>query len=67
MAAAYLVATGQADPLDATVQNLAVGPPSLEQIAFSLGLSATDADRPPMPMVVVSRVLDAPRRFFTRF
>jgi len=67
MAAAYLVATGQANGLDATVQNLAVGPPSLEQIAFSLGLSGTDADKPPLPVVVVSRVLDAPRRFLTRF
>jgi len=66
MAAAYLVATGQANGLDATVQNLAVGPPSLEQIAFSLGLSGTDADRPPLPVVAVSRILDAPRRFFTQ-
>jgi protein tyrosine phosphatase (PTP) superfamily phosphohydrolase (DUF442 family) len=65
MAAAYLVATGQADGLDATVQNLTVGPPSLEQLAFSAGLSRTDADRPPLPVVVVSRVLDAPRRLFT--
>jgi hypothetical protein len=67
MAAAYLVGTGQASPLDSTIQNLSVGPPSLEQLAFSIGLSATDADRPPLPIVVVSRVLDAPRRFFTQF
>ncbi len=66
MAAAYLVATGQATGVDATIANLAVGPPSLEQIAFSLGLSGTDADRPPLPIVAVSRVLDAPRRFFTQ-
>jgi protein tyrosine phosphatase (PTP) superfamily phosphohydrolase (DUF442 family) len=66
MAAAYLVATGQANGLDATVQNLAVGPPSLEQIAFSLGLSGTDADPPPLPVVAISRILDAPRRFFTQ-
>jgi protein tyrosine phosphatase (PTP) superfamily phosphohydrolase (DUF442 family) len=66
MAAAYLVATGQASGLDATVQNLAVGPPSLEQIAFSLGLSRNDADRPPLPIMVVSRILDGPRRFFTQ-
>jgi len=67
MAAAYLVGTGQASPLDSTIQNLSVGPPSLEQLAFSMGLSATDADRPPLPIVAVSRVLDAPRRFFTQF
>jgi protein tyrosine phosphatase (PTP) superfamily phosphohydrolase (DUF442 family) len=66
MAAAYLVATGQASSVDATLQNLTVGPPSLEQIAFSLGLSRADADRPPLPIVAVSRVLDAPRRFFTQ-
>jgi protein tyrosine phosphatase (PTP) superfamily phosphohydrolase (DUF442 family) len=65
MAAAYLVGTGQATGVDATVQNLAVGPPSLEQLAFSLGLSGTDADRPPLPIVAISRILDAPRRFFT--
>jgi protein tyrosine phosphatase (PTP) superfamily phosphohydrolase (DUF442 family) len=65
MAAAYLVGTGQANGVDATVQNLAVGPPSLEQLAFSLGLSGTDADRPPLPIVAISRILDAPRRFFT--
>jgi protein tyrosine phosphatase (PTP) superfamily phosphohydrolase (DUF442 family) len=66
MAAAYLVGTGQASGFDTTIQNLSVGPPSLEQIAFSMGLSGTDADRPPLPIVVVSRVLDAPRRFFTQ-
>jgi protein tyrosine phosphatase (PTP) superfamily phosphohydrolase (DUF442 family) len=67
MSAAYLVATGQASPLRATIRNLAVGPPSLEQIAFSLGLSRTDADSAPLPVVAVSRILDAPRRIFTQF
>jgi protein tyrosine phosphatase (PTP) superfamily phosphohydrolase (DUF442 family) len=66
MAAAYLVATGQASGLDATVENLAVGPPSLEQIAFSMGLSGTDADRPPLPLTILSRILDGPRRLFTQ-
>ena len=66
MAAAYLVATGQANGLDATVENLAVGPPSLEQLAFSMGLSGTDADRPPLPVTIVSRILDGPRRLFTQ-
>jgi len=67
MAAAYLVATGQTDGIDATIQNLAVGPPSLEQIAFSLSLAGTDADPPPLPVKIVSRILDGPRRLFTRF
>ena len=67
MAAAYLVATGQASGLRATIRNLAVGPPSLEQIAFSLQLSGADADGPPLPVVAVSRLLDAPRRIFTQF
>ncbi len=39
---------------------LAVGPPSLEQIVFVLGLP--DRVRPPRIAVVISRVLDAPRR-----
>ena len=67
MAAAYLVATGQASALRATVRNLAIGPPSLEQLAFSLSLTADDADGAPLPIVAVSRILDAPRRLWSRF
>jgi protein-tyrosine phosphatase len=66
MSAAYLVKTGQATPSEALKRNLSVGPPSLEQLAFSMRLSGADADRPPLPIVVASRVLDAPRRFFTQ-
>jgi protein tyrosine phosphatase (PTP) superfamily phosphohydrolase (DUF442 family) len=65
MAAAYLVVTGQASGLRATVRNLAVGPPSLEQIAFTAGLQGSDVDRAPLPIVAVSRVLDAPRRIWS--
>jgi protein-tyrosine phosphatase len=62
MAAAYLVATGQATPDQALRRNLAVGPPSLEQMAFVRGLGDGEMDRPGFMVVAVSRVLDAPRR-----
>lgn len=66
MAAAYLVSTGQASPEEALQRNLSVGPPSLEQIAFSAGLSGGDDVRRPAPVLVaVSRALDAPRRIWT--
>lgn len=63
MAATYLVKTGQASPGAALRRNLAVGPPSLEQVAFV----ADGVERPPTPLVAVSRVLDAPRRLWSRF
>ena len=44
VAAAYLVATGQASGVRATLRNLSVGPPSLEQIAFTTRLQG-DARR----------------------
>lgn len=59
MAAAYLVATGQVSGAGALARNLAVGPPSLEQMAF-----AVSSDRPPVSVVAVSRFLDAPRRLW---
>lgn len=68
MAAAYLVQTGQATPAEALERNLRVGPPSLEQIAFSAGLGDDGQIRRPGPIVVaVSRVLDAPRRIWSGF
>ena len=63
VAAAYLVATGQSDEWTALRRNLAVGPPSLEQLAFVAGLD--DGDRPSAVLVAVSRVLDAPRRIWS--
>jgi protein tyrosine phosphatase (PTP) superfamily phosphohydrolase (DUF442 family) len=63
MVAAYLVATGQTDEWTALRRNLAVGPPSLEQLAFVAGLD--DGDRPGALLVAVSRVLDAPRRIWS--
>lgn len=70
MAAAYLVSTGQADGWAAMQQNLAVGPPSLEQLAFAARLDADELtndeqiDRPGPIIVALSRALDAPRRIW---
>lgn len=65
MAAAYLVATGQASGIEATIRNLSVGPPSLEQIAFSVRLAGDRAEHANAALVAVSRLLDAPRRLWT--
>lgn len=64
MVAAYLVATGQSNEWTAMRRNLAVGPPSLEQLAFVAGLN--DGDRPNPVLVAASRMLDAPRRLWSR-
>lgn len=64
LVAAYLVETGQSDEWTAMRRNLAVGPPSLEQLAFVAGLD--DGDRPGPLLTSVSRVLDAPRRLWSR-
>jgi protein tyrosine phosphatase (PTP) superfamily phosphohydrolase (DUF442 family) len=66
MVAAYLVETGHASGLSAMRGNLSVGPPSLEQLAFAASLEPGDVDSPPATLVAVSRVLDAPRRVWTR-
>jgi protein-tyrosine phosphatase len=67
MAGSYLVATGQATSKEALQRNLAVGPPSLEQVAFVSALDGSDVDRPAGALVAVSRVLDAPRRLWSRY
>lgn len=65
MSAAYLVKAGRATPSEAVRRNLSVGPPSLEQLAFSAGLSANGVVSRPAPlMVAISRTLDAPRRIW---
>jgi protein-tyrosine phosphatase len=66
MVAAYLVETGRANGVGAMFGNLSVGPPSLEQLAFAASLDRGSVERPPAPLVAVSRVLDAPRRMWTR-
>ncbi len=67
MAAAYLVASGQASGRDAMLLNLAVGPPSLEQLVFARGLEGSDLDRPHAVVAAFSRFLDAPRRMWSRW
>ena len=64
MAAAYAVARGGSG-WEAMRANLAVGPPSLEQLAFAVSLDTGERVTRPNPAVVaVSRTLDAPRRIW---
>jgi len=63
MTAAYQLAVGGAGGPGTARQNLAVGPPSLEQIAFA----ASGGRRPPVAVTALSRVLDAPRRIWHDF
>ncbi|MGW0707627.1 protein-tyrosine phosphatase family protein [Streptomyces sp. NPDC002643] len=66
MAAAYLVRTGQADSSAAVWRNLSVGPPSIEQIYYGLSLEQDRATaKPPLPVVAMSRFVDAPRRIWS--
>ena len=64
MAAAYLVETEQASSLQAARRNLAIGPPSLEQLAFAARLDDDAKGRPGAVLTLISRVLDAPRRIW---
>jgi protein-tyrosine phosphatase len=66
MAASYLVLTGKASGAEAVQRNLAIGPPSLEQIAFAASLDEGEEAGGFSPLTVVSRVLDAPRRLLVR-
>jgi protein-tyrosine phosphatase len=66
VAAAYLVATGQASGVRATLRNLSVGPPSLEQIAFTSRFQRHGGKNANVVVVAASRMLDAPRRIWTR-
>jgi len=61
MAGAYLLRNGQASRPTAVARNLAVGPPSIEQLAF---VGAGALEHPAWPLVAVSRVADAPRRLW---
>jgi protein tyrosine phosphatase (PTP) superfamily phosphohydrolase (DUF442 family) len=65
MVGTYLVTSGEARPSQAVRRNLAVGPPSLEQIAYVAGLG-DGPDRPSPAITALSRTLDAPRRLFSR-
>ncbi len=65
--AAYLVRSGQATAGKALLGSLAVGPPSLEQLAFMAGLNREGVvGRPAWPLVAVSRLLDGPRVLWGR-
>ena len=65
MAAVYLVQSGEQSPGTAVRRNLAVGPPSIEQIYYGLSLGRGRLRQPPFPVVAVSRLLDAPRRMWS--
>ncbi len=67
MVGAYLVANGESNGAGALRRNLAVGPPSLEQVAFVANLEGHELDRPNPLVTSVSRVLDAPRRLWSRY
>lgn len=67
MVASYLVKTGEESPSMAVRRNLAVGPPSIEQVYYGLNLSPAKAEQPPLPVVVLSRLVDAPRRIMSYF
>lgn len=65
MAAVYRVSRGGGGGWSAMRANLAVGPPSLEQLAYAAALDAGEApERPNAALVAMSRTLDAPRRIF---
>jgi len=66
MVGAYEVAKGEVSARDALRQNLAVGPPSLEQIAFVARMGDGSPEKPGTLITAVSRVLDAPRRLWSR-
>lgn len=61
MAGAYLVARGEGSTASLR-QNLAVGPPSLEQIAYVGSLDREGPERPSAVITAASRLLDFPRR-----
>jgi len=66
MSAAYLVASGRATGAEAVERNLAVGPPSVEQLVFTFLLAGGNVRRPPAPVAAFSRAVDGPRRFWVR-
>ena len=67
MVGAYQVAEGEVSGAAALRRNLAVGPPSLEQIAFVAAMDEDRLGKPGAMLTAVSRVLDAPRRMWSRW
>jgi len=66
MVGAYQVSYGELSGRAALRRNLAVGPPSLEQIAFVGRMGGGLPEKPGTMVTAVSRVLDAPRRLWSR-
>jgi protein-tyrosine phosphatase len=67
MVGAYQVSQGELSRGTVLRRNLAVGPPSLEQIAFVARMGDGQTEKPGAVLTAVSRVLDAPRRIWSRF
>lgn len=65
MAAAYLVEREGESSWEALRRNLEVGPPSLEQIVYAVTADGDGPGSPSAPVSALSRVLDAPRRWWT--
>ena len=64
MAGAYLVGKGELNSRGALRRNLAVGPPTLEQLSFVANLGDEVAPRPPAMVTAFSRLIDSPRRLY---
>lgn len=66
MAATYLVEEGETSSWEALGRNLAVGPPSFEQIVYAASLQDDHQPEQPSAWVEgVSRVFDGPRRIWS--
>jgi protein tyrosine phosphatase (PTP) superfamily phosphohydrolase (DUF442 family) len=66
MLAAYRVRTGQASWGEALIDNLAVGPPSLQQLAFMAASGRPELRAPGKIVTAASITLDGPRRIWSR-
>ena len=65
MVSAFLVTTGQATGSQAMMRSLAVGPPSLEQLAFEYDMGRkSNYSQPHLAVRVISRVFCEPRLLF---
>lgn len=65
MVAAYRVMSGATDGRTVLRDNLAVGPPSLEQLSYMVNATVDHPGRPHPVLVGASRMLDAPRRMLS--
>ncbi|WP_274560771.1 fused DSP-PTPase phosphatase/NAD kinase-like protein [Streptomyces spiramyceticus] len=65
--AAYAVRTGEATSMQAALNTLAVGPPSMEQVWYVLSSGKAEMTQPPAAVEAISRIFDAPRRIKASF